>query len=116
MSISERITIHDLAGEVRVSYGDIMLARSRSALRLDEKGHQSVFYIPAGDVSLARLTRSQSHSHCPYKGDASYYSLTTDDGTVPDVAWYYPQPIDAVTRIANHVAFYRDKCAVTLTA
>ena len=112
MPVRERITIHDVAEEVRVTVGGITLAQSRAALRLDETGHAPVFYLPPGDVDMTRLTESERHSHCPYKGDASYYTLKLDDMSVPDIAWSYRRPIDSVARIANHIAFYRDKCEI----
>ena len=112
MSQTRRIAIRDVPGEVRVTWGDTTLAQSRAALCLEEEGYPPVFYLPPSDVDMAWLTASDKRSHCPYKGDASYFTLVTDETTVADIAWCYRQPIASVARIAEYIAFYRDKCDV----
>ena len=66
-----------------------------------------------GDVDQTRLTASDTLTYCPYKGDASYYSLTTPDGELTDVIWTYREPYPAVADIAGHVAFYATKVEIT---
>jgi len=64
-----------------------------------------------------RLTRTDTSTHCPFKGDASYYSVTTSAGeTVEDVIWTYEQPYPAVAAIVGHVAFYPNKAEVSVLA
>lgn len=109
------ITIEPVAERVTVRAGDRIVADSKAALRLQEASYPPVFYIPLSDVDQALLTRSDSHTYCPYKGTASYYNLVTGGDTVTDAIWTYEQPYDAVKQIAGHVAFYPQNveiCAV----
>ncbi|CAM3911019.1 DUF427 domain-containing protein [Deinococcus frigens] len=64
-------------------------------------------YFPADSVNQALLRPSETHSVCPWKGTASYYTLEVDGKRNPDAAWYYPQPKDAATQIRDHVAFWK---------
>ena len=73
-------------------------------------------YIPLHDVVEGVLTSSDTSTYCPYKGDASYYHVTTTAGdTVEDVIWTYQQPYPAVGDIAGHVAFYPDKADIVVS-
>jgi uncharacterized protein (DUF427 family) len=73
-----------------------------------------VQYIPFTDVVQDRLTRTDTSTYCPYKGEAGYYSVSTAAGTVDDVIWTYEQPYPAVADIAGHVAFYPDKADISV--
>ena len=64
-------------------------------------------YFPSESVNKAFLKTSSTHSTCPWKGEASYYSLEVDGKTNTDAAWYYPAPKDAAKRIAGHIAFWK---------
>lgn len=64
-------------------------------------------YFPLDAVDASVLEPSETHTTCPWKGEASYYSITVDGETNPDAAWYYPQPSEAAAEIKNHVAFWR---------
>jgi uncharacterized protein (DUF427 family) len=75
-----------------------------------------VHYIPIDDVDQSLLATSENHTYCPYKGEASYYTITLPDGTLSDVVWCYPEPYDAVAQIAGHLAFYTDRVEVTAQA
>jgi len=118
--VLEPTTEHPIAIEptgrhvvVRV-HGDIV-ADSHRALRLQESTYPTVHYIPFDDVNQKVLTRTDTSTYCPYKGEAAYYSVTTDAGdTVDDAIWFYEQPYPAVAAIAGHVAFYPDKAEVTV--
>jgi uncharacterized protein (DUF427 family) len=94
---------------VTVRHGEDVLARTTSALLIDEQDHGLVFYIPAADVSFDLLAPTDDHSRCPFKGDASYWRLA--DGSQP-VAWTYRDPYPEVARIRGHVAFYQDRVSV----
>ena len=100
------ITITPTAERVVVTLGERTLADSRSALTLQEADYPPVQYMPLGDVDPAVLERSDHATYCPYKGDASYYSLAADGERHPDALWTYEAPYDAVAEIAGHVAFY----------
>ena len=64
-------------------------------------------YFPLESVKAEYLTDSQTHTTCPWKGLASYYSLTVDGKTNADAAWYYPEPKSAASQIKDHVAFWK---------
>jgi uncharacterized protein (DUF427 family) len=72
-----------------------------------------VFYIPLADVDMAALRRSDHSTHCPFKGDASYYDVVTDGGVVGNAVWEYQQPYESVDAIAGHVAFYPSKVEIS---
>jgi uncharacterized protein (DUF427 family) len=74
-----------------------------------------VQYIPLDDVDQKVLTRSDTASYCPYKGEAGYYSVNVGGAVVEDALWFYDQPYDAVAPIAGYVAFYADKADISVT-
>jgi uncharacterized protein (DUF427 family) len=109
------ITVTPTGSHVTVRVGGITVAESDSALSLAEASYPVVQYIPLADVDQSLLRRTDSHTYCPYKGEASYYSLQAPDGrTETDLIWTYEQPYDAVGEIAGHVAFYANRAEVTV--
>lgn len=109
------ITIEPTAARVVVRSGDRIVADTTRALTLQEANYPPVQYIPLEDVDQTLLADSATQTYCPYKGDASYYSITTADGAVQtDVIWSYREPYNAVAEIAGHVAFYTDKVDVVV--
>ncbi len=113
-SAKHPITIEPTEGRVVVRIGDRVVADSRHALTLQESTYPPVQYIPIADVDASVLRRTDTSSYCPFKGDASYYSVETPDGTVDDVIWTYEKPYAAVSEIAGRVAFYRDRAELTV--
>jgi uncharacterized protein (DUF427 family) len=109
------ITIRSTGSRVTVRVGGVTVAESDNALSLAEASYPVVQYIPIADVDQSLLRRAESHTYCPYKGEASYYSLQTQDGaTETDLIWTYEQPYDAVAEIADHVAFYPNRAEITV--
>jgi uncharacterized protein (DUF427 family) len=109
------ITVRPTGSRVTVRVGGITVAESDNALSLAEGPYPVVQYIPIGDVDQSLLLRSANQTYCPYKGDASYYSVRTPDGrTQTDLIWTYEQPYEAVAQIAGHVAFYQNRAEVTV--
>ncbi len=100
------ITIDAAGGHVAVRAGGRTLAESDAALTLREARYPPVCYLPRDAIDMSLLERSATTSHCPYKGEAHYYSLI---GGRADIAWSYEQPHPAVARIAGHLAFYPDR-------
>ncbi len=99
-------------GDTRIALlGDIELARSDRALLLSEAGYPPVVYFPPDDVRTEILIPSETRTHCPFKGDASYWAVDID-GKLRDVAWYYPRTFDEVGAIAGFIAFYGDQVVV----
>jgi uncharacterized protein (DUF427 family) len=109
------ITVEPAPGRVTVQVAGTPVADTSSALALQEAGYPVVYYVPLADVRSAVLKPSDHTTYCPYKGDASYYSLATPNGEVADAAWYYTEPYPAVAEIAGHVAFYANKVDIIAT-
>ena len=108
------ITVTPTEGRVVVKVAGQVVADTRAALTLQESTYPAVQYIPLADVAAAALSRSDTTTYCPYKGDASYYDVTAAGDTIDDVIWTYEQPYPAVAGIAGHVAFYPDKADVVV--
>jgi len=106
------ITITPTSQVVTVRAGDTVIARTEHALTLQEASYPAVQYIPLEDVDQALLRKTESTTHCPYKGDASYYTITLKDGDLVDAVWTYEQASPAVKEIRDHVAFYTDRVDV----
>jgi uncharacterized protein (DUF427 family) len=100
------ITIARSGKRVRVTFGGKTIADSTNALVLNEAGYKPVFYIPRADAAIEALTRTEHASHCPYKGDASYFSIEADGKRAENAVWSYEQPFPAMAEIAGHLAFY----------
>ncbi|MEW2517211.1 DUF427 domain-containing protein [Actinacidiphila alni] len=100
------ITVEPNPERVVVRAAGKVIADTTSALTLREADYPPVQYIPLADVEESALRPSDAQTYCPYKGDASYYSLVTADGEIADAVWTYEKPYDAVGPIAGHVAFY----------
>ena|ERR1700739_306656 len=112
-SASHPITIEATGRHVRVRVHGELVADTDAALTLQESTYAAVQYVPLSDVNRDLLRPTDTATYCPYKGDASYFSVVTSAGdTIDDVIWTYEQPYEAVAEIAGHVAFYPDKAEV----
>ena len=109
------ITVEPAPGRVTVQVAGTPVADTSSALALQEANYPVVYYVPLADVRSEVLKPSDHTTYCPYKGDASYYSLATPNGEVADAVWYYAEPYSAVAEIAGHVAFYANKVDIIAT-
>lgn len=103
------ITVTPFAGRVRVSLNGQVVADTRRALRLQEASYPAVFYIPRDDAAWDAYRPSATRTHCPYKGEASYYTLDSAGRTAADAVWSYETPYPAMAQIAGHLAFYPDR-------
>lgn len=103
------ITIAPTATRITVVAGGRTIADTTRALTLREANYPPVHYIPREDVEMAALVRTDHGTHCPYKGDASYFSIPVGGDRAVDAAWSYEHPHEAVAAIANHLAFYPDR-------
>jgi uncharacterized protein (DUF427 family) len=103
------ITITPHAGRVRVIFNGHVVADTSKALALEEKDCRTVYYIPRADAQMAMLERTARKTHCPYKGDAYYYSIRVGERVSENAIWSYEQPFPAVADIASHLAFYPDR-------
>ncbi len=102
-----------IAGPVTVTAGGILLGESRSALELKEGSYPPVVYVPRGDIDMGKLSRTERATTCPWKGQATYYSIKTPSGWLENAVWSYENPLPDLTDIAGHLAFYPDKAQVT---
>ena len=105
----KRITVEPFEGMVTVRTGATVIARSRDALALTEEPYATVLYVPFGDVAVFSSRSKSTSTHCPYKGDASYWRVK---GGERDVMWAYERPYDEMEAIGGHAAFYADRVDV----
>ena len=103
------ITIEPNPRRVVVTLGGREIANTTAALTLREANYPAVQYIPREDVDMTALERTDHGSYCPYKGDASYFSIAAGVARSENAAWSYETPHDAVAQIRAHVAFYPDR-------
>jgi uncharacterized protein (DUF427 family) len=107
------ITITPAATDVSVRFGDRLIASTDRALVLQEASYPPVYYLPIEDVEPDVLEATTHETYCPYKGDASYYSLSDGETAAENAVWTYVAPYDAVSPIAGHVAFYPDRVTIS---
>ena len=98
----------------RVWAGDVLLAESRAALRLEETRHVDRLYFPESDVNWEHFEESVAHTICPFKGEASYWHLTGGDEPEKNVVWTYREPFQEVAGIRGYVAFYQERLRIEL--
>jgi len=103
------ITIERNPKRVVVKIGDRVIADTKAALALKEASYPIVQYIPRQDVNMAILERTDHTTYCPYKGEASYYSIPLGAARAVNAVWSYEAPYEAVAEIKDHVAFYPDR-------
>ncbi|MDP1865107.1 DUF427 domain-containing protein [Bradyrhizobium sp.] len=106
------ITITANPKRVRVLAGGIVIADTTHALTLKEASYPAVQYVPRGDANMALLARSARVTHCPYKGDANYFSVSAGGKTLENAIWTYETPFPAMAEISGHLAFYPDKVTI----
>jgi uncharacterized protein (DUF427 family) len=104
-----RVDIGPNRHRVRVIHHGITVADTHDALTLKETGLPDVAYLPRQDVNMARLERSEHTTYCPYKGNASYFHLHTEDGVIENAAWSYEDPLEAAAAIKGYLAFYASR-------
>jgi len=109
---SHLISVRPFHGVVTVRFSSAVIASSKNAKVLKEADYPEVLYIPFEDIYFDFLHRSQTSTHCPYKGDASYWSTTAVGESKPDVMWAYEHPYDEMLSIRNHGAFYPDRVKI----
>jgi uncharacterized protein (DUF427 family) len=103
---SHPITIDHVPGVVRVIFEGHEIADSDDVLVLREADYPPVYYFPRDSVQMPFLRRTDKVTHCPYKGDAAYFTIYRDRQIIENAAWSYETPYSAVGAIAGRVAFY----------
>lgn len=104
--MAQHISIRKADGTWSVRAGGAVLGESTNALELREGDYPPVIYFPREDIAMAFLDSSSKSTHCPHKGDASYFSVVTKSTTLNDAVWSYENPKEEVARIKGHLAFY----------
>jgi uncharacterized protein (DUF427 family) len=108
------IEVTPASDQVVIKVGDTVVATSSRPLVLTETGSPARYYLPVEDVRMELLTSSTTTSHCPFKGDAVYWTVETPGNRAEDVVWSYPDPFPKVAEIAGRLAFWTEKPGVTL--
>ena len=103
--MADHIKIRPADGTWTVRAGGAVLGESANALELTEGDYPAVIYFPRDDIAMEFLDASDKSTHCPHKGDASYFSIVTKSTVLQDAAWSYESPKDSVAEIAGHLAF-----------
>ncbi|MFK7868948.1 MAG: DUF427 domain-containing protein [Roseobacter sp.] len=104
--MAAHINIRKSEGTWTIRAGGAVLGESSNALELSEGDYPAVIYFPRSDIAMAFLDATDKSTHCPHKGDASYYSVVTKSTTLENVAWSYENPKEDMARIKGHLAFY----------
>jgi uncharacterized protein (DUF427 family) len=107
-----RIDILPSSRHLRIEIDGVTVAESSNPTLLFETGLPVRYYLPKTHVRLDLLTHTDSESHCPYKGQAEYWSVRTGDTVHEDIAWSYPTPLPESLGVAGHIAFYDEKVDV----
>ncbi len=107
------ITIEKNPNRVKVSFQGTVIADTLRALVLKEGPLPPATYIPRQDVQMTYLRRTDHSTHCPFKGQASYFSVHVDDQLADNAVWTYETPIDAVAQIKGCLSFYAEKLDVS---
>ena len=94
---------------VRVLADGVVIADTTHALTLKEASYPAVQYVPREDANMSLLKRTERVTHCPYKGDASYFSVVVDGQVSENAVWTYENPLPGVAEIKGYLAFYPDR-------
>lgn len=110
--MTDYIKITKATGTWVVRAAGAVIAETRNALLLTEGEMDTVVYFPREDIAMAFVDPSDTTTHCPFKGNASYYSVVAKSGPLTDSVWSYEDPIDDVSQIAGYMAFAHEKVTV----
>ena len=111
--MTEHIKIRALSGKWSIRAAGAVIAETRRALELTERGYDQVIYFPCNDIAMAFLDKTDKISQCTHKGDARYFSIITKNGPIENVAWSYKTQKKDLARIKDHLAFHlNDKITI----
>jgi uncharacterized protein (DUF427 family) len=106
------ITLEVSRRRVRAMFENHVIADTDDALILREASYPPVYYLPKDQIEMGYFGRTDHSTHCPYKGDASYWTITMDGDMAENAAWSYEDPFPAVEAIKGRLAFYPNKVEV----
>ena len=104
--IDYRISLEPTRRQVRGTLAGVTVVDSVNAMLMLEQGLVPVYYFPRDDVKMELLTPTDQHSHCPHKGDATYWSVSCAGRSVDNGVWAYPTPQEHLAPLSDLVAFY----------
>ncbi len=110
--MADHIKIRPATGTWVVRAAGAVLGESTKALELVEGDYPPVIYFPRADLAMAFFEPTELVTTCPYKGQASYYTIVAKSGPIQNAAWSYESPNDDVVALKDHLAFYTNKVAV----
>lgn len=110
---NHEVAIASRAETFRVTRNGAAILESSAALDVRESGYPPVLYFPIADAALGALTASDHETYCPFKGQASYWSLAGEGGQ--DAVWGYKAPYDETAELKDHIAFYSDRVEISTT-
>jgi uncharacterized protein (DUF427 family) len=110
--MSDHIRIRKAEGTWVVRAGGAVIGETKDALEMNEGSYDPVIYFPRADIAMVFLDPSDTVTTCPHKGQASYFTIVSASGPIPDAGWSYETPKAGLEQIAGHIAFYPDKVAV----
>ena len=114
MTSGHSISILPAGAHVEVRLGGRLLGTTDRAMKLDETGLPSRYYLPRDDVRMDLLRSTTFHTTCPFKGEASYWSVDIDGETHEGLAWSYEEPIAQAVDVKEMLSFYPDRAEVTV--
>jgi uncharacterized protein (DUF427 family) len=114
MTPGHTINIAPTAAYVEVRLGGRLLAATDRAMKLDESGLPARYYLPRDDVQMDLLRPTTFHTNCPFKGEASYWSLDVDGETYDGIVWSYEAPTAQAAEVRGMLSFYPDRAEVTV--
>ena len=104
-----RVDERPVRGRLRAVLGADVLADSDDVIEVDEDGSPPRYYFPRDHVRMDRMRLSDTRTYCPFKGEASYFSMELGDGPLPDATWTLETPYDEHADLKNRIAFYSEK-------
>ena len=110
--MSRRITLEPHSRRVLVKFADTVVADSRAAVLLREASLPPRLYIPRDDVDMTYLQPTDHRTHCPFKGDANYFSIKVGEKVAANAVWTYQKPIADVEGIEGLVSFYPERVTI----
>ncbi len=108
-TLDHPITVTPNASRIKVTFGGKVVADTTRALTLKEADYAPVQYVPRADVDMSLLSKTAHGTHCPYKGDASYYTINAGGRTAENAIWSYETPLADMAEITGYVAFYPNR-------
>lgn len=114
MSEGHTVTITPSDAHVEVRLDGELLAATDRAMRLDETGLPSRYYLPPDDVHMDLLRPTSFHTTCPFKGEASYWSVDVGGRTHDGIVWAYPVPTPTAADVAGFLSFYPNRVEITV--